>query len=74
MRTNIVLDETLIKEALRLTHSRSKREVVHLALRELICLRRNQQMPRQTFFSTYIQTPIVLTGFKPLTRDELYDR
>ncbi len=36
MRTNIVLDEELVAEAMKLTGARSKREVVDLALRELL--------------------------------------
>jgi Arc/MetJ family transcription regulator len=38
--TNINLDEALIAEAMRLTGARTKREVVHLGLRELIRLAR----------------------------------
>lgn len=40
MRTNIVLDETLVLEATTLTGARSKRELIDLALRELIRSRR----------------------------------
>jgi Arc/MetJ family transcription regulator len=40
MRTNIVLDETLVLEATTLTGARSKRELLDLALRELIRSRR----------------------------------
>jgi Arc/MetJ family transcription regulator len=36
MRTNIVLDEKLVNEAATLTGIRTKRELVDLALRELI--------------------------------------
>ena len=36
MRTNIVLDDKLVKEAMRLTKARTKREVVDLALREMV--------------------------------------
>lgn len=74
MRTNIVLDETLVKEALRLTNVRSKREVIHLALQELVRLRREQQKPRQDFFSTYLQQPIEMPEFQAMSRDELYAR
>jgi len=38
--TNIDLDEALIAEAMRLTGTKTKREVVHLGLRELIRLAR----------------------------------
>jgi len=36
MRTNIVLDDTLVEEAMQLSGARTKREVVDLALRELV--------------------------------------
>ena len=36
MRTNIDLDEELVGEALALTGARTKRELVHQALRELV--------------------------------------
>jgi Arc/MetJ family transcription regulator len=36
MRTNFVLDDDLVKEALALTGARTKREVVHMALHELV--------------------------------------
>lgn len=36
MRTNIVLDDRLVAEAMALTRARSKRELVDLALRELV--------------------------------------
>jgi len=36
MRTNIVLDDKLVAEALRYVNASSKRELVDLALRELI--------------------------------------
>jgi Arc/MetJ family transcription regulator len=40
-RTNINLDDTLVKEGMKLTGARTKRELVDLALREL--LRRENQ-------------------------------
>ena len=40
MRTNIVLDDNLVQEAFRLTDARTKRELIHLALEELIRVRR----------------------------------
>jgi Arc/MetJ family transcription regulator len=36
MRTNIVLDDELVAEAQRVTGATTKREVVELALRELV--------------------------------------
>ena len=38
MRTNIVIDDTLMEEALRLTGAKSKREAVELGLKTLIRL------------------------------------
>ncbi len=40
MRTNIDIDEKLIKETLRITGLKTKREVVELALKELLRLHR----------------------------------
>jgi Arc/MetJ family transcription regulator len=36
MRTNIVLDDELVEEALAITGARTKKEVVQLALEELV--------------------------------------
>lgn len=36
MRTNIILDDELLKEALKLTGIKTKREIVNLALKELV--------------------------------------
>lgn len=36
MRTNIVLDDALVHRAMELTGARTKREVVHRALSELV--------------------------------------
>lgn len=44
MRTNIVLDETLVKEATALTGIRTKRELIDLALQELIRSRRKKNL------------------------------
>lgn len=44
MRTNIVLDESLVNEAMRLTQARSKRELVHLALRELVRAKKKKNL------------------------------
>lgn len=40
MRTNIDLDDTLIEEAFRYAPVKTKKELVHLALREFIASRR----------------------------------
>ena len=44
MRTNIVLDDKLVEEALSLTGVRTKRELVDLALSELVRMRRKQDL------------------------------
>ena len=44
MRTNIVLDEDLVQEAFRLTDARTKRELVQMALEELIRVRRKRNL------------------------------
>lgn len=36
LRTNIELDEKLVKEAMKLTHKKTKKELVNYALEELI--------------------------------------
>jgi Arc/MetJ family transcription regulator len=44
MRTNIVLDDALVNEAFALTGVRTKKELVNLALRELIAQRRKKDL------------------------------
>jgi Arc/MetJ family transcription regulator len=46
MRTNIVIDEKLMKETLRLTGLKTKREAVELGLRTIVRLRRQQEIRR----------------------------
>ncbi len=53
MRTNIVLDDKLVREAMKLTSARTKREVVNLALRELVASRRRPDL-RELFGSNLI--------------------
>lgn len=36
MRTNIVLNEKLIEEAFRLSNAKTKKELIHLALKEFV--------------------------------------
>ena len=40
MRTNIDLDEDLVREGLKVSSARTKRELVHLALQEFVETRR----------------------------------
>jgi Arc/MetJ family transcription regulator len=44
MRTNIVLDDALVKEALRYARVRTKRELVHLALQEFVASRKRRDL------------------------------
>jgi Arc/MetJ family transcription regulator len=44
MRTNIVLDDKLVERAQKLTGIKTKREVVHEALRTLILLREQAEI------------------------------
>lgn len=44
MRTNIVINENLIKEAMRLSHTHTKKQVVELALENLVNYLKRQNM------------------------------
>lgn len=46
MRTNIVIDDTLMKDALRVTGLKTKREAVELGLRTLVRLHRQEGIRR----------------------------
>jgi len=46
MRTNIVIDEKLMKQALRLTGLKTKREAVELGLRTFVRLRKQEEIRR----------------------------
>lgn len=46
MRTNIVIDDQLMQQTLRLTGLRTKREAVELGLRTLVRLRQQEQIKR----------------------------
>ena len=43
MRTNIVIEDDLVREAIALTGAHTKREVVDLALRRLVQLERQRE-------------------------------
>ncbi len=40
MRTNVVIDDTLIQEALRLSEVKTKKDIISLALREFVMSRK----------------------------------
>jgi Arc/MetJ family transcription regulator len=44
MRTNIVLDDRLVREAMRLAKVRTKREMIDLALREYVTRSKQQDI------------------------------
>ena len=44
MRTNIDLDDELVKEAMDVTGVRTKKDIVHLALQELVRARRKKNL------------------------------
>ncbi len=44
MRTNIVIDDKLMSDALKATGARSKREVVELGLRALLQLKQQERI------------------------------
>ena len=46
-RTNVVLDESLIRQAMRLVGAKTKRQAVDLALRELVARRTVYQALRR---------------------------
>jgi Arc/MetJ family transcription regulator len=46
MRTNIVIDDKLMEETLRVTGIKTKREAVELGLRTLLKLRQQEQIRR----------------------------
>lgn len=44
MRTNIVIDDTLLAEAFSVSRARTKKELIHEALRELIRIRKHKDL------------------------------
>jgi Arc/MetJ family transcription regulator len=44
MRTNIVLNDDLVREAFRHSHARTKKALVHEALEELIRVRKRRSL------------------------------
>ena len=74
MRTNIVLDDSLVAEALELTGTKSKKEVIHLALLKLVESEKNKNLDHANFVATYIDQPVIIEQFTPLRRDESHER
>ena len=44
MRTNVVLDDELVAEAFALTGAGTKKELLHMALKELVRVRRKKDL------------------------------
>lgn len=44
MRTNIVIDESLLQEAFSVSRAKTKKDLVHEALKELIRLRKRKDL------------------------------
>ncbi len=44
LRTNIEIDESLVKEAMKLTHKKTKKELVNYALQELVSSIKRKKM------------------------------
>ena len=74
MRTNIVLDDSLVSQALALTGANSKKVVVNLALRKLVGSYKEKNIHKQNFIAAYIDKPIITEDFSPLKREEVYAR
>ena len=44
MRTNIVLDDNLVNEAIKLSRVKTKKELIHLALKEFVENKRRRNL------------------------------
>ena len=48
MRTNIVIDDNLLNEAFTVSQAKTKKDLIHEALRELIRLRKRKDLTELT--------------------------
>ena len=55
MRTNIVIDDKLMRETLRVTGLKTKRQAVDAALRTLLNLRRQERIRSLRDFDPFVQ-------------------
>ncbi|PYV91700.1 MAG: hypothetical protein DMG05_06605 [Acidobacteria bacterium] len=67
MRSTIEIDDSLVEEALKLTQVKTKKELIHLSLRELIRQKRREQL-RSMLGKTDIEW--TLADLRELRRDE----
>ena len=74
MRTNIVLDDRLISEAIKLSGKQTKKDVVNYALQYLVQSLKKDSLKQKDFLANYIDQPIKLDRFTPLNRDDIYER
>ncbi len=44
MRTNVVLDDDLVRKALKLSGTKTKKDLVHMALEELVAAREKRDL------------------------------
>ena len=73
MRTNIVLDDRLITEAIKLSGKQTKKDVVNYALQYLVQSLKKESLKQKDFLANYIDQPIKLDRFTPLDRDDIYE-
>jgi len=74
MRTNIVLDDQLVTEALQLSGKKTKKEVINYALKKLVQSLKKQPQKHSQFIKNYINMPIKLEDFTPINRDDIHER
>jgi len=74
MRTNIVLDDRLITEAIKLSGKQTKKDVVNYALQYLVQSLKKESLKQKNFLTNYIDQPIKFDSFTPLDRDNIYER
>jgi len=68
MRSIIDIDDTLLEEAMKLTHVKTKKELIQLSLSELIRQKRRERL-RTKLGNTEIE--LTLTDLQQMRRDEL---
>lgn len=74
MRTNVVLDDVLVAEAMRLSGATTKKEVIHLALKKLVESGGGKRSGHHEFLAKYTCQPDIVDGFVPLSREEANER
>ena len=59
MRTNIVIDDDLLEEAFSVSKARTKKDLIHEALRELIRLKKRKDMTELAGSIEFIKAMII---------------